>query len=118
MTGKFDAFDLEHNILIGGDFYSRRAVSPQNSGSYFVASSINYLFPAYSFTPTDPYLYKPNATTSLAVVREEWLGVYVQDQVKLPYNLFFMTARVMITSPVTPIDSTERAISWGTIRRE
>lgn len=90
LTGKLDVFGMEHTALVGGDFYSRRAVSPQFSGAYFAAMPISYLFPVYGFTPNDPYLYKPNAAGLMAVGREEWYGVYVQDQVKLPYDLFFM----------------------------
>jgi iron complex outermembrane recepter protein len=90
LTGKFYTFGIEHSALIGGDYFFDRAFNPFFGASRIRQSSIDYLFPIHSFTPTKLNLYKDFLPGLTSINREDWFGFYVQDQIKLPYDLFLL----------------------------
>ena len=84
VTGKIDTSGAEHILLFGGDFYSTLSwnkyyLSPINSREsvfYPVHPGIPFLGPLMAYGQyTGP---------------QDTAGLYVQDQIKLPYDLFFM----------------------------
>ncbi len=83
LTGTFDTFGIEHNVLMGGDYFHFK-----NSGTLidnFTFPSIDILNPVHAGTsvrePADDFYI--NST-------EEWFGLYFQDQMKLPYDLHLL----------------------------
>ena len=86
ITGKIDTWGAEHTLLFGGDFYStfnwaKWSSSPINSPEsifYPVHPGIPILGPALpAFEVTFP---------------QDTAGLYAQDQIKLPYDLFFLAS--------------------------
>ncbi|HEY8066277.1 MAG TPA: TonB-dependent receptor [Methylosinus sp.] len=90
LTGNFDTFGVGHTLLLGGDYFLFRGVNSLFGFSNFPVPSINYLAPTYAFTPNEDYLYKAAGPGLISVNRQNWLGVYLQDQIKLPYDLFLL----------------------------
>ncbi|WP_158658825.1 TonB-dependent siderophore receptor [Methylocystis bryophila] len=84
LTGKIDTWGAEHALLFGGDFYSTMNWANNSFGTINSAQSIFFpSSPGMPFTgPLSP-LYEGTAPQDTG-------GLYAQDQVKLPYDLFFM----------------------------
>ncbi|NOT52972.1 MAG: TonB-dependent siderophore receptor [Deltaproteobacteria bacterium] len=83
LTGQFDTFGLKHRLLAGGDYYHFR-----NSGTLidnFAFPSIDIFNPVRGGSPirdpADDFTYD---TT------EKWFGLYLQDQVELPYHVHLL----------------------------
>ncbi len=80
LTGNFETFGIQHTVLMGGDYYNFR-----NRGlmiSNFDFPSIDIFNPVHSGTAVrDPADDSPYDT------KENWFGLYFQDQIKLPYNI-------------------------------
>jgi iron complex outermembrane receptor protein len=88
LTGEFDALGARHKLLIGADGYYRRDV-----GSFFgirAATPLSFLFPVYGSTPNSNSSYTRITPGLGSSTREAAWGVYVQDLVELPYNVFVM----------------------------
>ena len=85
LTGKFDTFGLQHTLLLGGDFWHEHW---QQRLRTFTAPSIDLFNPVHTgapnLSPAD-LLYDSNGSSN-----EEWYGVFLQDQVKLPYGLHLL----------------------------
>lgn len=83
VTGKFETFGLQHTVLMGGDYYNFN-----NTGlliDNFNFPSIDIFNPIYGGTTVrDP------ADDFFIDTRENWFGLYFQDQVKLPYNVHLL----------------------------
>ncbi|SEM90050.1 TonB-dependent siderophore receptor [Nitrosomonas marina] len=83
ITGNFETFGIRHTVLMGGDYYNFK-----NSGlliDNFNFPSIDILNPIHGGTaardPLDDFLF---------ATREDWFGLYFQDQIKLPYNVHIL----------------------------
>lgn len=80
LTGHIDTWGIKHTLLMGGDYYNFR-----NRGlmiDNFNFPSIDIFNPVHSGTTVrDP------ADDSLYDTRENWFGLYFQDQIKLPHNV-------------------------------
>ncbi|QOJ09210.1 TonB-dependent receptor [Nitrosomonas sp. H1_AOB3] len=80
LTGHIDTWGIKHTLLMGGDYFNYR-----NYGLFFGNSnfpSIDIFNPVHSGTPVrDP------ANDSPYGRRDDWFGLYFQDQIKLPYNV-------------------------------
>jgi len=83
LTGKFNTAMLEHTMLWGFDYFvidnggtgaCCRAIPP---GANFNIYNPTYLTsaPDITLTPKDDF-------------NQEWYGLYIQDQIKLPFNLY------------------------------
>jgi len=84
LTGHVDTWGAEHTLLFGGDFYKTL------NWNIFYASPVNspesVFFPVH---PGIPFL-GPLAPSGEYTTPQDTAGLYVQDQIKLPYDLFFM----------------------------
>lgn len=80
LTGNFKTFGFGHTLLLGGDHY-RTSISTTQA---FIVDSINIFDPQYPDlasargNPTDYIKYS---------AIQDWFGLYLQDQIKLPYNV-------------------------------
>ncbi|MBD9355829.1 TonB-dependent siderophore receptor [Methylomonas albis] len=85
LTGHFDTFGLRHTLLLGGDYYRIDSVFA-NSVSDPDRSNINLLNPVHPGTAFTQPLFPMVLNTN----RTDQYGLYIQDQIKLPYNFHVM----------------------------
>ena len=98
LTGHFDTFGLKHTLLLGGDYYRLTSTTGGSSdfntfygwfggGSPPSSNSVyNPVHPGNNY-PAAPY----DPTSWLGtIVNTDQFGFYVQDQIKLPYNIHVM----------------------------
>jgi len=79
LTGKFNTAMLEHTLLSGFDYF---VFDNQGEGAFTNAPTINIFNPTY--LATAPALnYTPNPSFN-----QEWYGLYLQDQIKFPFNVY------------------------------
>ncbi len=81
ITGHFDTFGAKHTLLVGGDIYKL-------AGNYaysfnFLSSDIGIIGPAHPGVPTAGFPFNEASTYDQVTA-----GLYLQDQIKLPYNFF------------------------------
>lgn len=80
LTGEFDTLGIKHTVLMGGDYFhfNNSATLIDN----FAFPSIDILNPIHGGStvrePADDFFFD---------TKEEWFGLYFQDQMKLPYNV-------------------------------
>ena len=84
LTGHIDTWGAQHTLLIGGDFYKTLSWSQYHSSP--INSPVSVFLPVH---PGIPFL-GPLAPYSEYTAPQDTAGLYVQDQVKLPYDLFLM----------------------------
>ncbi len=84
LTGKFNTFGFEHTLLLGGDYYGLDTKSFRAS-NFEVTSSIDIVNPVHPGTPFPTT--KPEFDNS---THTDQYGLYIQDQIKLPYNVHVM----------------------------
>jgi iron complex outermembrane recepter protein len=98
LTGKFDTGALQHELLVGGDYYRYNfrsglglSLNVQTIPIPFVGgflpnfaggSLTNMLYPVHPGTPLGPA-----APLFGFADQADNIGVYLQDQIKLPYNI-------------------------------
>ena len=83
ITGHVDTFGVQHTLLIGGDFYKSSAYSRYAlSNTISPVSVFNPVQPGLPFTP--PLILNREQTSP-----QNTAGLFVQDQLKLPYDLYF-----------------------------
>jgi iron complex outermembrane receptor protein len=87
ITGHIDTFGAKHTLLLGGDIYEDRILN----SSYFLLgfSQIDLFNPVH---PGTPYI-GPTIPIGAYNRNQETAGLYLQDQIELPYH-FFATAGV------------------------
>jgi iron complex outermembrane recepter protein len=79
LTGKFNTAMLEHTLLSGFDYF---VFDNQGEGAFTSAPTINIFNPTY--LTTAPAL----NFTPYPSFNQEWYGLYVQDQIKFPFNVY------------------------------
>ena len=85
LTGHFDTWGLKHTLLIGGDYYLQDVNTVGYSST--VPSTIDIYNPIHTGNPPiDPNTRAGNSFHT----KEDLYGIYVQDQIKLPYNVHVM----------------------------
>ncbi len=82
ITGHINAFDTSHTLLVGGDFYKFNQYSLYTGGP--ISSPIDVFNPVH---PGLPFL-GPVLPAGENYIPQDTAGLYVQDQIKLPYNFF------------------------------
>ena len=83
LIGHFDTFGLKHTLLFGGDYYRLDKNQSVTNGGDSTIKLLNPDHPGTSFSqPLQPYLHDNNQT--------DQYGLYIQDQIKLPYNVQVM----------------------------
>jgi iron complex outermembrane receptor protein len=86
LTGHFKTWGLSHTLLFGGDYYRfNNRINQLNSG-FDVPSSINYNYPVH---PGTTAVLDPGSRFLLNTSTDNY-GLYLQDQIKLPYNFHVM----------------------------
>ncbi len=87
LTGHFKTWGLEHTLLLGGDFYQFEATGSQAFSKDFLASSvINLDHPDH---PGSNLFIDPSTLFQFDQNTENY-GLYLQDQIKLPYHVHVM----------------------------
>ncbi|AEG01282.1 TonB-dependent siderophore receptor [Methylomonas methanica] len=79
LTGYFDTWGLKHTLLLGGDYYRKHL---DNFRASFTGSNTSIYDPVY----LGPSLAQAPYTLKLDS-QNDWFGLYLQDQIKLPFNL-------------------------------
>jgi len=85
LTGKLEGFGLKHTLLLGGDYFRSDATDPFDVR--FPNETFNVFNPVYNtvdFNSIDA----ANRISFGVDNTTEWYGLYAQDQVELPHNLF------------------------------
>ena len=83
LTGHIDTWGIKHTLVMGGDYFNQR--NKINEFYNYSFPSIDILNPVHSGSPiSDP------AANGFVNLKEEWFGFYLQDQVKLPYNIHLL----------------------------
>ncbi len=87
LTGHMNTFGLEHTTLLGGDFYKYTSWSTDTGQTTFpsLISVLDPVHPGTSFVPGGPLIGLGQSTSP-----QDTGGLYAQDQIKLPYDIFFM----------------------------
>ena len=80
LTGHVETFGTQHTLLMGGDYYNFR--NRRLMISNFDFPSIDIFNPVHSGTAI-----RDSANDSPYDRRDDWFGLYFQDQIKLPYNV-------------------------------
>ena len=83
LTGKFDTAMLEHSTLWGFDYF---VIDDQTDNSccaaYPEGGKFNIFNPTY-LTSSPDFVYSPGANFT-----QNWYGLYFQDQIKFPFNIY------------------------------
>lgn len=87
ITGHIDAFGTKHTLLIGGDYY--KTLGNTSFVDNFAVSLIDLWNPVRPGFPVPAGLQSPT-TFSATSYTQDTAGLYVQDQITLPYNFFLM----------------------------
>ena len=83
ITGRFDTFGIQHTLLLGGDHYHFNNTALIIGNSSF--PSIDIFKPIHSGTPAR----NPDEDFGFNTT-ERWFGLFLQDQIKLPYNVHLL----------------------------
>jgi len=85
LNGKFNTAMLEHSTLWGFDYFVI-----DNQGASACCSAYPELANFNIFTPTYQSAVNPGASafTTLPKYNQEWYGLYFQDQIKFPFNVY------------------------------
>ncbi|MEI6544036.1 MAG: TonB-dependent receptor [Methylococcales bacterium] len=81
LTGKFKTSVLEHNTLWGFDYF---VIDNQSASSNAqpLNDTFNIFNPIYQTTAS------PSTFTTNPKFNQEWYGLYAQDQIKFPFNVY------------------------------
>jgi iron complex outermembrane receptor protein len=93
LTGHFDTAFLKHTLLLGGDYYrtDNALNSLSNTFTYFPGTTysfININNPVHPGTNTIALGLDPTTGQNFNSHTDQY-GIYLQDQIKLPYNFHF-----------------------------
>ncbi|MBD9362195.1 TonB-dependent siderophore receptor [Methylomonas fluvii] len=83
VTGHFGTGPLEHTLLMGGDYYRTDNISDPYTAEL---APINIYNPVHNSSPITPFSPAGWASSNSA----DFVGLYAQDQIKLPYGLNVM----------------------------
>ncbi len=83
LTGHFSTWNLRHTLLIGTDYYN---TSVDSRFAFLAAPQLDIFNPVHD-APRPVFQPSDFSTTSIS---NEWNGVYLQDQVDLPYQFHLL----------------------------
>ena len=89
ITGHINTFGAEHTVLLGGDVYWLTGLDSTSAYSYwFNSSPVSQLL----FNPLPLGVQPPQCPCPASgfVFQQDTAGLYLQDQIKLPYNFFLL----------------------------
>lgn len=85
LTGHFNTFGLKHTLLLGGDYYRvDNAHHVRNSGTFSLIDTFNPIHPGIN----PPAFTAPFRREAFSRIKTDQFGLYLQDQIELPYHLF------------------------------
>ncbi len=89
LTGKFDTGSVKHTLMIGGDYYrtDESLVNQYCCPEITQTPSFNIFRPIHTNAPPPNLLTPANAFGPLNWTTE-WYGIYLQDQLELPFDLY------------------------------
>ncbi|MGH8549388.1 MAG: TonB-dependent siderophore receptor [Methylococcales bacterium] len=108
LTGKFDTWGLNHTLLFGGDYYrSDQEATLKANFTPELVPSIDLFHPVHTGIPSDIFSHLDLVIENPPFeLKEDWFGFYVQDQVKLPYNIHVLAGfRYDYTNFVTTVSA-------------
>ena len=87
LIGHFDTYGLEHTLLMGGDYYRLDSDNTNQTEDLtkFLGSYISVDNPVHPGTPLAPLDSKSSSSN-----KTDQYGLYIQDQIKLPYGFQVM----------------------------
>ena len=83
LTGHFDTWFAKHTLLVGGDYYHFRNTATIIDN--FAFPSIDLFNPIHGGAPV-----RDSADDFPFDLREKWFGLYLQDQIELPYHVHIL----------------------------
>ncbi|MGO9768906.1 MAG: TonB-dependent siderophore receptor [Roseiarcus sp.] len=86
LVGHFDLLGVKNTLLFGGDFYRTSTSSETFTGAPFSSTLVSLNFPVEPGLPTGASL----TETATSLSRQDTSGLYIQDQIELPYGFFAM----------------------------
>jgi len=86
LNGKFDTGLLHHTLVFGGDYY-RTNEKIDNQYCCPPLADANFNHPSYTSGPPADLITPQNAWGPINRTTE-WYGIFLQDQIKLPFNLY------------------------------
>jgi iron complex outermembrane recepter protein len=97
ITGHIDTFGAKHTLLIGGDYYHTLGNTAAIDQNVSLIDLWNPVHPGFPIPPGTISLTCPGCgdvlappTFSASSYTQDTAGLYVQDQIKLPYNFFLL----------------------------
>lgn len=85
LTGHFETFGLKHTLLLGGDYYRiDNSYHIRTSGAFSQIDTFNPIHPGI----TPPAFTTPLSREAFNRIKTDQFGLYLQDQIELPYHLF------------------------------
>ncbi|OAI07386.1 hypothetical protein A1353_06820 [Methylomonas methanica] len=88
LTGKFQTFGLKHDVLVGGDWFFFNQDAPDNNFSYGTIPTFDINNPQYG--NFDLAALRAEPANWFWRSRDDWYGVYFQDQITLWDKLHIM----------------------------
>lgn len=85
LTGHFETFGLRHTLLLGGDYFRNY----RRGTEQYYSSAIDIYNPVHLGASGIDNLIR-NEPVHYGTALEHWYGLYLQDQIKLPYNLHML----------------------------
>lgn len=87
LVGHFDIFGVKNTLLLGGDYYRFSGATAAQTFLPWGWSTVRLLYPILPGIPALPVT--PTSHTEV-FQRQDTAGLYVQDQVELPYGVHLM----------------------------
>ncbi|HXW71112.1 MAG TPA: TonB-dependent siderophore receptor [Methylocella sp.] len=87
ITGHFNTLGAQHTLLLGGDIYKTTGVTN------FLFSETDTSINLFGFNPIHPASWFPfcnPCADEVSAYTQETAGLYLQDQIKLPYNFYVL----------------------------
>ncbi|OAI02802.1 TonB-dependent siderophore receptor [Methylomonas methanica] len=88
LTGKFQTFGVKHDVLVGGDWFFFNQDAPDNNFSYGTIPTFDINNPQYG--NFDLAALRAEPANWFWRSRDDWYGVYFQDQITLWDKLHIM----------------------------
>jgi len=87
ITGHFNTFGAEHTLLLGGDIY--RSTTDYSQQTY-ATTTIDLFNPVHTGIPSPTCTPATPCPTTAIGGLQDTAGLYLQDQIKLPYNFYVL----------------------------
>lgn len=88
LNGRFDTFGLGHTLLVGADAYRTANYYINYPGNFSTVPPSDLFNPGYP-APLAQYNLFPDFIGN-DTITQSWYGVYLQDQITLPYNFHLL----------------------------